>query len=95
MNSPSVKPSQVRPALTILAAGVALSGAFVLGKSYGELGKADVRKSCLVTEASVWGRTGNVPGDFVDGESGCIADEMLICYSFDEVELWSCAAGRP
>jgi hypothetical protein len=95
MNSDSVKPSRVRLALTILAAGAALGGAFVLGNSYGERGKADVRKSCLVTEASAEERTGTVPGDFVDGDSGCIADELLICYSFDEVGLWSCAAERP
>jgi hypothetical protein len=95
MNSHSSGPSLGRRLLTIGAAVAALAGAFLLGRSIGESGKADVRKSCLVTEASAKDRTGTSPGDFVDGDSGCIGDELLICYSFDEVEPWSCSAGRP
>jgi prevent-host-death family protein len=94
MNSYSSRPSRVRLDLTILAGVAALVGAFFLGNSYGERGRADVRKSCLVTEASAEERTGTLPGDFVDGDCGCIADELPICYSFDEVDLWRCSAGR-
>ena len=94
MNSHSSRPSLGRRVLTIGVAIAALAGAFLLGNSFGESGKADVRKACLVTEASAKDRAGTSPGDFVDGDSGCIGDELLICYSFDEVEPWSCSAGR-
>ncbi len=89
------KRSSPRLAATIVAACVTVAAAFLVGKAYGELGTADVRKSCLVTEASASDRVGVEPGDFVDGDSGCIADELLICYSFEELELWSCSSGRP
>ena len=83
------------PILVIVWSLALLALGFGSGFVVSRIGVSDVRRTCMVTVESATQRPGVVAGDFVDGDSGCIGDEPLICWSFAKPELWNCATGRP